>query len=63
MVKMNEYVHFPGLIIRYRQQEELMLDILRYGAEVEVISPRELRQAVCRRLSDALRQYNTAQKK
>lgn len=33
MVKMNEFVHFPGLIIRYRQQEELMLGILRYGAE------------------------------
>jgi proteasome accessory factor C len=41
----------------YRQQEELLLDILRYGADVEVISPPELRQVIYQRLRNALRQY------
>lgn len=45
------------LIVPYRQQEELLLDILRYGADVEVISPPELRQVICQRLRNALRQY------
>lgn len=49
------------LTLPYRQQEELLLDILRYGADVEVISPPELRQAIYQRLSDALRQYQVAQ--
>jgi predicted DNA-binding transcriptional regulator YafY len=36
---------------------ELLLDILRYGDEVEVIAPPELRQAVIEKLSTALASY------
>lgn len=42
------------LIIPFRQPEELLLDIVRYAAEVEVVSQDLLRDAVCKRLHDAL---------
>lgn len=50
------------LIIPYRQQEELMLDILRYGADVEVISPPEIRRVIRQHLGEALRQYQIVSK-
>jgi predicted DNA-binding transcriptional regulator YafY len=45
------------LRIPYRDDRELVMDILRHGAGVEVISPQALRQEVQRRLRAALSQY------
>lgn len=45
------------LRVPYSDPTELILDILRFGADVEVVAPPELRQAVYRRLSEALSQY------
>ncbi|OOZ49047.1 transcriptional regulator [Solemya velum gill symbiont] len=43
--------------IPYANPTELVMDILRYGSNVEVIAPESLRQLVSRRLHDALAQY------
>jgi predicted DNA-binding transcriptional regulator YafY len=45
------------LTIPYADPSELILDILRYGPDVEVLAPAELRLAVTERLSAALAQY------
>ncbi len=45
------------LRIPYQNPTELIMDILRHGGEVEVISPPQLRQAVQQRLQQALEQY------
>lgn len=45
------------LRLPYSDQRELVMEILRYGADVRVIGPPELRQAVQERLQLALRQY------
>ena len=45
------------LRIPYSDPRELLLDILKYGAEVEVVAPPELRQSVMTRLQSALMQY------
>lgn len=45
------------LRIPYRDERELVMDILRHGPEVEVVSPPELRAEVARQLSAALAQY------
>lgn len=45
------------LSIPYRHEPELIMDILRHGAEVEVISPASLRAAVAMQLHEALKQY------
>jgi hypothetical protein len=45
------------LEVPYSDPRELLLDILRYGAEVEVLGPPVLRRAVQSALSSALRQY------
>jgi proteasome accessory factor C len=45
------------LAIPYADPRELLLDILKYGSDVEVVAPDELRQAVIQRLRDALGQY------
>jgi len=45
------------LKIPYRDDRELVMDILRHGADVEVVSPESLREAVARRLREALAQY------
>lgn len=45
------------LRIPYRHDEELVMDILRHGREVEVVAPPALRQSVTKALRDALRQY------
>lgn len=48
------------LRIPYRDHRELVMDILRHGSEVEVVSPRPLREAVETALRDALARYETA---
>lgn len=42
------------------RDEELILDILRYGPDVEVIGPAGLREAVARRLEQAAARYRSA---
>jgi predicted DNA-binding transcriptional regulator YafY len=44
-------------MLPYSDTRELLLDILKYGADVEVVSPPELRQEVAARLTAAARQY------
>jgi proteasome accessory factor C len=46
------------LKIPYSDSRELILDILRHGAEVEVIDPPELRAEVARQLVEAARLYS-----
>ena len=45
------------LELPYTDPRELILDILRYGPDVEVLDPPELRQAITSRLQQALAQY------
>jgi len=45
------------LEIPYRDHRELMMDILKYGGDVEVLSPRELRNAVATALAEAAGKY------
>jgi predicted DNA-binding transcriptional regulator YafY len=45
------------LRIPYQNPTELIMDILRHGGDVEVISPQELRQAVHQQLQQALEHY------
>lgn len=45
------------LLIPYQNPTELIMDILRHGSEVEVISPPDLRQAVQLQLQQALEHY------
>jgi predicted DNA-binding transcriptional regulator YafY len=45
------------LKVPYSEETELVMDIMRHGADVEVIAPDSLRQAVRERLSAAARQY------
>ena len=47
------------LTIPYADETELVMDIMRHGADVEVLAPDTLRQAVHRRLSDAAAQYRS----
>ncbi|MCX7830647.1 MAG: WYL domain-containing protein, partial [Acidobacteria bacterium] len=42
----------------YSDERELILDILRYGDDVEVLSPKELRQKVKEKLQNAVRKYS-----
>jgi proteasome accessory factor C len=48
-----------GVILRvpYRHATELKMDILRYGADVEVLAPPELRELVCQSLERAVARY------
>ena len=48
------------LRIPYRDDRELIMDILRHGAEVEVVEPASLRKAVAEHLKAALAQYGGA---
>jgi proteasome accessory factor C len=48
------------LRVPYADPTELLLDLLRYGPDVEVLAPPELRQEVARRLEAAAGQYRTA---
>lgn len=45
------------LEIPYSDPRELVMDILRYGADVEVIKPDKLRKAIAEKLRDALEKY------
>ena len=45
------------LKIPYRKPQELLMDILKYGPDVDVVAPEELRQAVKVRLEQAVNQY------
>ena len=45
------------LHIPYADPRELVMDILKYGAEVKVISPKPLREAVMQHLKSALARY------
>ncbi len=45
------------LRIPYRDERELVMDVLRHGPEVEVVGPTALREAVIARLKAALRTY------
>jgi len=46
------------LRIPYNNPTELIMDICRYGPDVEVLEPDSLRQAVSRRLKDAASKYD-----
>lgn len=45
------------LVLPYGHPAELIMDILRYGPDVEVLAPDDLRAAVAQRLEQALAQY------
>jgi len=45
------------LKLPYAQQPELLMDVLKYGADVEVLSPPSLRDAVAGQLQAAARRY------
>jgi predicted DNA-binding transcriptional regulator YafY len=52
-----------GILIRripFNRSEELVMDVLRHGADVEVLEPPELRQAVIGRLREALSLYEAS---
>jgi len=45
------------LEVPYSEPRELLMEILRHGADVEVLAPRSLREAVARVLADSLARY------
>jgi len=45
------------LSVPYHRDEELILDVLRYGPDVEVVGPVSLRMAVAKRLGEAAARY------
>jgi predicted DNA-binding transcriptional regulator YafY len=47
------------LYVPYKHAEELMMDILKYGPDVEVLKPAALRRAVAKRLTEAGATYAT----
>lgn len=47
------------LIVPYSQSQELVMDVLKYGAEVEVISPPALRKQVAEALNAAVKRYRS----
>ena len=44
----------------YSREPELVMDILKYGADVEVLAPESLRSAVVAELTSAARRYDRA---
>lgn len=46
------------LEVPYSKDQELVTDVLRYGADVEVLAPPELRQRVAQQLRTAAKQYS-----
>jgi predicted DNA-binding transcriptional regulator YafY len=46
------------LRIPYRDARELAMDVMRHGADVEVIAPAELREEIARRLRGAAQRYS-----
>jgi hypothetical protein len=49
------------LRVPYSNPAELIMDILKFGPDVEVIAPPELRQAVAERLAQAAGRYDQMQ--
>ncbi|MCG7871416.1 MAG: transcriptional regulator [Candidatus Thiodiazotropha lotti] len=49
------------LVLPYAHTAELIMDLMRYGAEVEVVSPPELRAEIADRLRQAVAQYDADQ--
>jgi len=47
------------LTIPYKHDTELIQDILKYGPEVEVLAPPQLRQKVKQRLEETLKHYSS----
>ena len=45
------------LEVPYSSEKELAMDILKHGAEVEVVAPKALREEIGRRLNDAATRY------
>ena len=45
------------LRIAYRDESELVMDIMRHGADVEVVSPKTLREKIIAQITAALRVY------
>ena len=45
------------LQVPYSDDQELLMDILKFGPDVEVLGPASLRKAVMERLQSALKQY------
>ena len=45
------------LTVPYADEQELIMDITRYGPDVEVMAPNQLKQKVKRRLAEALAKY------
>jgi len=50
------------LRIPYRDDRELVMDILKYGPDVEVVEPLSLRDDVVKRLQSALEQYGNSRR-
>jgi predicted DNA-binding transcriptional regulator YafY len=50
------------MTIPYSDPRELIMDILKYGAEAEVISPKELRNEIKKRFLGALQNYQPEKK-
>ena len=48
------------LQVPYSDARELLMDILKYGPEVEVVAPEELRSEIARRLLAAAARYRSA---
>jgi len=46
------------ITVPYNDPRELIMDILKYGAEAEVIHPPALREEISKRLNEAIRLYN-----
>ena len=49
------------LQVPYSDARELLMDILKYGPEVEVVAPEELRSEIARRLHSAAARYRSAE--
>ena len=47
------------LSIPYANDTELILDIMRYGPDVEVLKPKVLREKIINRINESLAQYNS----
>jgi predicted DNA-binding transcriptional regulator YafY len=47
------------LEVPYSSEKELAMDVLKHGAEVEVVGPKPLREEIARRLKDAAARYGS----
>ncbi len=48
------------LQVPYSDPRELVMDILKYGPDVEVVAPQELREAVAARIREANMRYEAS---